>query len=206
MRLTREAVSMGTRVTLAGLLLGAATIAPLVASAQPSPTPPAPAATPGSATAPVEIKPGAKPAAAPAKEDVTKPKKIVSDRDPFVNMSGTSDSKITKSGAQKGKTVKAKAKEGPNGDKAKPDKEEVEIPPPNVTVQGILLSGTGNRAILTSPSMTYIVRQGDKLGDYKVSSVADKTVVFAFKDKTFKLKLKDEFGGVGTPKGAKGKK
>lgn len=191
MRLTREAV-------LTGLLLGAVTLAPLMASAQPTPAP-------NGATTTVDIKQGdqKKPAAAPAAKEppVNVPKKAVSNRDPFVNETlgggGTINKKVegSKAGALKTKDPKA----------AKNDKVAAapapEIPPPQVTVQGILLSGTGNRAILQSPNQTYIVRTGDKLGDYKVDSVQNKYVVFRFKDKTFKLKLKDEFATVaGGPK------
>jgi len=85
--------------------------------------------------------------------------------------------------------------------KAEPGKGEAEItntkvvvvPAPEVKVQGILLSGKGNRAIVVGPNTTFIVKQGDKLGDYKVSSITNKQVVFAFKDKKFPIKLESEF-------------
>ena len=206
MRLTREAVSPGTRVTLAGLVVGAAIMLPIAASAQPTPNP-APSGQPG-ATTTVDIKdPKAKaPAAAPKEGPVNVPKKIVNDRDPFINMSSSSGSSTITKTADGGKTLVKKGKKG-DKDAPKEAKQEIEVPPPDVTVQGILLSHTGNRAILSSPKQTYMVRQGDKLGDYKVASVAEKTVVFSFKDKTFKLKLKDEFSAnAGAPKAGSGGK
>jgi hypothetical protein len=64
---------------------------------------------------------------------------------------------------------------------------------PDVTVKGILLGPRGNRAIVTGPTMTFIVKQGDKLGDYKVANIDRKSVVFSFKNKKFPIKLEDEF-------------
>ena len=195
MRLTREAV-------LTGLLLGAVTLTPLMASAQPTPAP-------AGATTTVDIKQEQKkPAAAPAAKEppVNVPQKAISKRDPFINESangGGTISKKVEGGKNGALTTKDKnAKPDPNKPPAVP---VPVIPPPQVTVQGILLSGSGNRAILQSPNQTYIVRTGDKLGDYKVDSVQSKYVMFRFKDKTFKLKLKDEFATVaGGPKATKG--
>jgi Tfp pilus assembly protein PilP len=73
--------------------------------------------------------------------------------------------------------------------------EVVEIAAPEVSVKGILSSRTGNRAIVQGPKMTFIVKRGDKLGDYRVASITNKAVVFTFKDKKFPVKLDDEFGG-----------
>ncbi|MBT9581721.1 hypothetical protein IV102_00130 [bacterium] len=67
---------------------------------------------------------------------------------------------------------------------------------PEVTVKGILLSAKGNRAIVVSPNTTFIVKQGDKLGDYKVASITAKKVTFSFKDKKFPIKIDDEFGAM----------
>jgi len=64
---------------------------------------------------------------------------------------------------------------------------------PDVSVKGILLGPKGNRAIVSGPTMTFIVKQGDKLGDYKVSHIDRKMVVFTFKTKKFPIKLEDEF-------------
>lgn len=73
--------------------------------------------------------------------------------------------------------------------------EVVEIAAPEVSVKGILSSRTGNRAIVQGPKMTFIVKRGDKLGDYRVANITNKAVVFTFKDKKFPVKLDDEFGG-----------
>jgi len=71
------------------------------------------------------------------------------------------------------------------------------LPPPvaapDVSVKGILLGPRGNRAIVAGPTMTFIVKQGDKLGDYRVSHIDRKMVVFTFKTKKFPIKIEDEF-------------
>lgn len=64
---------------------------------------------------------------------------------------------------------------------------------PKVTVQGIVSSGYGNRAIVQGPSSTFLVKPGDKLGDYRVASISPKVVTFTYKDKRFPIKLEDEF-------------
>lgn len=187
-----------TRAALTGLVLGAVTLSPLVAQAQP----------PTGAKAPIEIKeeaPKKAPEAAAPKEAAGQ-KKAVSTRDPFVNYSASGGGVVTKTeGAGSSDLVKKNDKKdaAKKADPAKPAVKEVEIPPPAVTVQGIVLSGSGNRAILTSPNQTYIVRTGDKLGDYKVDKVEAKTVIFRFKDKTFKLTMADEFSAAGKSGGKK---
>lgn len=61
---------------------------------------------------------------------------------------------------------------------------------PKLTVQGILTSRTGNKAILTSDKgNTYVVSKGQKLGDYRVASVTAGKVVLKYKDQAFPLKL-----------------
>lgn len=70
-----------------------------------------------------------------------------------------------------------------------------EIAAPEVSVKGLLLSHSGNRAIIQGPKMTFIVKAGDKLGDYRVASITKNQVVFSYKDKKFPIKLEDEFGG-----------
>ncbi|MBX3166146.1 MAG: hypothetical protein KF760_01995 [Candidatus Eremiobacteraeota bacterium] len=70
---------------------------------------------------------------------------------------------------------------------------EPAVAAPDVAVKGILLGPRGNRAIVAGPTMTFIVKQGDKLGDYKVAHIDRKSVVFTFKTKKFPIKLEDEF-------------
>jgi len=70
---------------------------------------------------------------------------------------------------------------------------EPEVDPPKVEVVGIVHSRTGNRAIVKGPSSTFIVKAGDKLGDYRVTSVEKRSVIFKFKDKKFPIKMEDEF-------------
>lgn len=74
------------------------------------------------------------------------------------------------------------------------DEEEPEVSPPAVTVTGIISSGSGRRAILTSPDQSYIVSVGDKLAEYRVTAISERAVSFSLSDRTFKLEMEDEFG------------
>ena len=66
---------------------------------------------------------------------------------------------------------------------------EPAIYPPPVTVHGILQSTEGNLAILAGPNQTWVVREGDQLGDYRVSQIADHRVVFNCRNRTFPLAI-----------------
>lgn len=70
---------------------------------------------------------------------------------------------------------------------------EPPVAAPDVAVKGIVLGPRGNRAIVAGPTMTFIVKQGDKLGDYRVAHIDRKSVIFTFKTKKFPIKLDDEF-------------
>lgn len=96
----------------------------------------------------------------------------------------------------KPKDQPAKPSAGPNnpgGTTTTLTEPEPEVDPPKVEVVGIVHSGTGNRAIVKGPNSTFIVKAGDKLGDYRVSSVEKRSVIFKFKDKKFPIKMQDEF-------------
>lgn len=65
-------------------------------------------------------------------------------------------------------------------------------PPPPVTVKGIVLSARGNQAMLETPSRTLTVRQGDKLGDYRVEKIEARGVTFRFGKRTIFLPKQSE--------------
>lgn len=112
-------------------------------------------------------------------------------RDPFVKGGGGGEAAAPPPMQTKEtKTAEVKAG-GPELSNQKPP--EPEVAAPDVKVNGILLGPRGNRAIVAGPSMTFIVKQGDKLGDYKVARVDRKMVVFTFKNKKFPIKIEDEF-------------
>lgn len=81
----------------------------------------------------------------------------------------------------------------PGGELTNQKPAEPPVAAPDVTVKGIVLGPRGNRAIVAGPTMTFIVKQGDKLGDYKVAHIDRKSVIFTFKTKKFPIKLEDEF-------------
>ncbi|MCA9790731.1 MAG: hypothetical protein KC910_03020 [Candidatus Eremiobacteraeota bacterium] len=146
----------------------------------------------------------------PAKAEQQGPKKMpkpkLTDRDPFINPieAGTfSGGKTPKKGdPNAGPTVRAHDGEGATanadakgGDEAAYTDEEVEeIDPPAVTISGIVSSGGGRMAILTSPDQSHIVRVGDKVGEYRVAGISERAVTFKIKDQTFKIIMEDEFG------------
>lgn len=114
-------------------------------------------------------------------------------RDPFVKGggSGGNDAPPAPMVDTKAADKPAEVKGGGELTNAKPAPPPVAAP--DVAVKGILLGPRGNRAIIAGPTMTFIVKQGDKLGDYKVSHIDRKMVVFTFKSKKFPIKLEDEF-------------
>jgi len=61
-----------------------------------------------------------------------------------------------------------------------------------MAVQGILRSGKKYFAILTSPTGNHIVRPGDKVGQYKISSITPKAVIVSWEKNTRKLVLGEE--------------
>lgn len=118
-------------------------------------------------------------------------------RDPFTNgpVTAPPPPKITTRAVTGGTPSTARiVAPGGKAAPAAPAKEEVVIAAPEVSVKGILSSRTGNRAIVQGPKMTFIVKRGDKLGDYRVANITNKAVVFTFKDKKFPVKLDNEFG------------
>lgn len=140
-----------------------------------------------------------------AAEAPAKPiKPQIVDRDPFVNQLLTGNVIPTSTGsraptrnikpvskvADSGKTVAAAAPPAA-GEEAEP---EVEIPAPEVTVTGIVSSGSGNQAIIKTNVGMKVINVGQKLGDYKVSSIGSNYVVFSYGgEKTFKVPLDSEF-------------
>ena len=111
-------------------------------------------------------------------------------RDPFVNLV-TSDPTIVhqEPGSNSPKPQKPSDTTAP----LKPIVKNPEpvVVAPQVSVQGIVLSASGNQAIVRSPKQTYLVKAGDKLGDYRVEEVQPETVVFRYKDKSFSFKMQD---------------
>ena len=184
-----------SRMSLAAIVLGASLVGAGSAYAQ-DPAPPNP-----TGKASVVIKDaGAKDAGGAAKPAAAAPAgKSASaasgtSRDPFVETSRTQAAPKTRGKTDvvvKGSAPKAK-------DSGKPAKApEPVIAPPPVTVHGIVESGRGNLAILVGPSQTWIVKSGDKLGDYHVTKIGKRTVAFSYQDKTFKLPLEaDPLSGV----------
>ena len=71
---------------------------------------------------------------------------------------------------------------------------EPEIPAPDVTVTGIVSSGSGSQAIISTSAGTRMVSSGQKLGDYRVSSIGPNYVSFSYgQTKVFKVPLASEF-------------
>ena len=143
----------------------------------------------------------AQPAAAPAKP--IKPQIV--DRDPFVNLLLTgnviSSSVSSRAPARsiKPRTPAPAVKSAQSGSTvaaAAPAEEEpeVEIPAPEVSVTGIVSSGSGNQAIISTSVGMKVISVGQKLGDYRVAAINPTSVVFSYGgQKTFKVPLESEF-------------
>jgi hypothetical protein len=152
---------------------------------------------PPAATATSAVKPAAKPV-----------KPTITDRDPFVNQVnagvvsagaiGRVRTVSTASGASvKAVTPVAKASVAAKaaGGSAAVEEEVIEVivPAPEVTITGIVKSRGGHQAIVNSGSSSYIVSAGQKLGDYRVSSITDTAVTFTHTGKNFKVPI-ESFG------------
>ena len=148
------------------------------------------------------------PAATQSGETVTSETKMVKptivDRDPFINQM-TSNRIVTpdrpNSGVRPIKTISpGNNDKEPNGrpgaDPVDPTVAvvEPEVPAPEVTVTGIVSSGSGSQAIISTSAGTRMVSSGQKLGDYRVSSIGPNYVSFSYgQTKVFKVPLASEF-------------
>ncbi len=72
--------------------------------------------------------------------------------------------------------------------------EEEIIPAPEVTVTGIVSSGSGRYAIVNSGASSYLVTVGQKLADYRISAISTDSVTFSYSGKSFEIEMEDEFG------------
>jgi hypothetical protein len=69
-----------------------------------------------------------------------------------------------------------------------------EIPAPEVTVSGIISSPNGSQAIISTSNGTRMIAAGEKLGDYRVSSIGEDYVAFRYGEtKVFKVPMASEF-------------
>lgn len=145
------------------------------------------------------------------KEPLVKAKKAVkpeiTDRDPFVNTIASGDVVgtvgIRRSTSAGGASVKAQKSSGGDDavteddlgdDLSAEDVEVVEIIAPEVTVNGIVGSGSGRQAIVVDASgSTHIVRAGQKIGEVYVSSVDSKSITLVHQGKSFDYPMANEF-------------
>lgn len=134
-----------------------------------------------------------KPAEKPVKPQIV-------DRDPFVNQLTTGTVFSSTTGTRSGARVRPKA--GSSAVAAADDElsdedleeEEEEIPAPEVSVKGIVSSGSGRQAIISTSVGTRMITTGQKLGDYRVSSITAGAVTFTYGGtQSFKIPLDSEF-------------
>lgn len=134
------------------------------------------------------------------KEDKPIKPQIV-DRDPFVNQLLTGNV-VAGSAPSRARNIKPAPKPATSGSTvaaAKPDETvltepEVEVPAPDVSVTGVVTSGSGNQAIIKTNVGMKVISVGQKLGDYRVASIGSNYVVFAYgTGKTFKVPINSEF-------------
>jgi len=145
-----------------------------------------------------EAQPAAQPAAKPVKPQIV-------DRDPFVNqlLTGTISSATAPTRARSrtlkpksGTSAVAAAESSVSGGTTEltDEAEAVEIPAPQVSINGIVSSGSGNQAIISTDVGTRMISEGQKLGDYSVSRISDRAVVFTYGgEKEFTVEMADEF-------------
>lgn len=131
-------------------------------------------------------------------------KPTIVDRDPFINQM-TSNRILTPD--RTNSPIRPIKKISPGNNNAEPQArpgadpvdetvavQEPEIPAPEVTVTGIVSSGSGSQAIISTSAGTRMVSSGQKLGDYRVSSIGPNYVSFSYGEtKVFKVPLASEF-------------
>ena len=123
----------------------------------------------------------------------TPAQKTVSHRDPFVNEVYISTSTAPRVGLKTPRTSPGRPVAGkPVASVAIAD------PAPAANVQGIIQSATGNRALVSTATRTYLLKAGDKLETYTVASVGAREVVLSYKGSSFKLPMKSEFTAMNT--------
>lgn len=155
----------------------------------------------------IEAEKPAATATADGKADDGKPiKPQITERDPFVNtilsgevnnMEDTRDMTRTRSTVSAADTRDAASgADAASADEAdgEEDIEEIEVPAPEVTITGIVGSSGGRMAIVSAGPSSHIVRVGQKMADYSVTSITDRSVTFTYMSKSFEIPLIDEFG------------
>jgi len=81
------------------------------------------------------------------------------------------------------------------------------MPTPDVTVTGLVRSGSGYRAILTGPDGSLIVATGQKVGPFQIASISPKGVVLTWKGQKVTLPLeREQFGPDGLPRQTEGRR
>lgn len=146
-----------------------------------------------------EVKPATPPPAPRVKPQIV-------DRDPFVNqlvtgvvLSDTAPSRrpapsVRPATNASGSTASAQPTVTKTASGTEIEDEEVEIPAPEVTVNGIVTSGHGRQAIISTSVGTRMITPGQKLGDYRVSNIGPDYVTFNYGgEKEFKVPLESEF-------------
>jgi len=106
-------------------------------------------------------------------------------RDPFIPMAGEGAPSLHRPVA----TSKNGPATAPRPVAQAPTRKEAQWVAPVVQMQGLVLSPTGNKAILKSEKRTYVVAVGDRLGDFKVARVQRNGVTLTQKDHSFEVKL-----------------
>lgn len=146
-----------------------------------------------------------KPEARPIKPQIV-------DRDPFVNQLLTGNISTSTAGSRpaarnirarpaaaasnsiKAAGTTASAAPGAAAGAVGEEAPEPEIPAPEVTVNGIVSSGSGRQAIISTGVGTRMISQGMKLGDYRVSTIGPNYVTFNYGGKKdFKVMIDSEF-------------
>lgn len=178
----------GVATLMTAGLLAAGAVAQDGAEGEVNITETAPAAT--------STEPAAKAPAKPIKPQIV-------DRDPFVNLLLTGNVSAGTARSRPARSIKrstpaaaaANNKAGAAaGSVAAEQPPEPEIPAPEVTVNGIVSSGSGRQAIISTGVGTRMISTGQKLGDYRVATIGPDYVTFSYGGtKNFKVPIENEF-------------
>ena len=99
-------------------------------------------------------------------------------RDPFVDLSYKAPLVVVSTSSQANADLPVELKRSVSSSKnVRIARAEIA---PQIDVKGIVTSPYGARAILAGPQRTFIVKKGDRLGDYQIANIDHSGVTFAF--------------------------
>ncbi len=110
-------------------------------------------------------------------------------RDPFVNQKTPLASSTVQTPTRTNQTAPTSVSQPSTPTNVTQGQVDKVIAPPEAVVSGIVTSRGTRQAILSTGQQSYMVREGQKLGDFKVRSISADSVTLVCEGQSFKLPL-----------------